>query len=133
MKVVWIPRRHRSLVYKLLILIPVAWLTIAFLYYNGRVDGVAGNALPNALQQHQNLIQPSESDENAAVSGATNAKIIDRYLPLYFGIWGFVYVFLKPLSIIHKCNLVWWTEEGQTFVAVGWGGNGAAAVATTAA
>ena len=35
MKVVWIPRRHRSLVYKLLILIPVAWLTIAFLFYNG--------------------------------------------------------------------------------------------------
>ena len=35
MKVVWIPRRHRSLVYKLLILIPVAWLTIAFLLYNG--------------------------------------------------------------------------------------------------
>eukprot|EP00093_Oithona_nana_P000044 00044.XXX_1633_337_1 [CDS] Oithona nana genome sequencing. len=68
MKVVWIPRRHRSLVYKLLILIPVAWLTIAFLYYNGRADGVAGNALPNALQQHQNPIQPSESDENAAVS-----------------------------------------------------------------
>ena len=77
MKVVWIPRRHRSLVYKLLILIPVAWLTIAFLYYNGRADGVAGNALPNALQQHQNQLQPSESDE--AASGATNAKIIDRY------------------------------------------------------
>jgi len=57
----------------------VAWLTIAFLYYNGRADGVAGNALPNALQQHQNQLQPSESDENAAVSGATNAKIIDRW------------------------------------------------------
>lgn len=71
MKVVWIPRRHRSLVYKLLILIPVAWLTIAFLYYNGRADG---NNLPNALpQNHQ---QPSESEESA--SGTTNAKIIDR-------------------------------------------------------
>ena len=66
MKVVWIPRRHRSLVYKLLILIPVAWLTIAFLYYNGRADG---NALPNALQQHQ-----SSEDETAT----TNAKIEDR-------------------------------------------------------
>ena len=81
MKVVWIPRRHRSLVYKLLILIPVAWLTIAFLYYNGRADGVAGNALPNALQQHQNQLQPSESESEAA-SGATNAKIIDRYFTL---------------------------------------------------
>ena len=72
MKVVWIPRRHRSLVYKLLILIPVAWLTIAFLYYNG-----SNNQNAVALQQHQNpQQQPSESEE--VVSGTTNAKIIDR-------------------------------------------------------
>ena len=68
MKVSWIPRRHRSLVYKLLILIPIAWLTIAFLYYNGKEGG---NALPNALQQHQ-----SSEDEATAT---TNAKIEDRY------------------------------------------------------
>ncbi|XP_059086114.1 putative polypeptide N-acetylgalactosaminyltransferase 9 isoform X1 [Tigriopus californicus] len=31
-----IPRRHRSLIYKLLILIPVVWLTVAFLLYSDR-------------------------------------------------------------------------------------------------
>lgn len=31
-----IPRRHRSLIYKLLVIIPVAWLTIALLMYNDR-------------------------------------------------------------------------------------------------
>ena len=52
MKVVWIPRRHRSLVYKLLILIPAAWLTIAFLMYNGNNNALnnaaAGAVLPDA-------------------------------------------------------------------------------------
>lgn len=47
----WIPRRHRSLVYKLLILIPVAWLTIAFLMYNGNTNALnnaAAAVLPDA-------------------------------------------------------------------------------------
>ena len=38
----FIPRRYRSLVYKLLILIPVVWLTIAFLVYSDRGGGAAG-------------------------------------------------------------------------------------------
>ena len=38
---VWIPRRHRTLVYKLLVLIPVAWITIAFLLYNGNSTPLA--------------------------------------------------------------------------------------------
>ena len=38
----FIPRRYRSLVYKLLILIPVVWLTIAFLVYSDRGGGAGG-------------------------------------------------------------------------------------------
>ena len=41
---VWLPRRHRTLVYKLLVLIPVAWLTIAFLLYNGNNSHIAPHA-----------------------------------------------------------------------------------------
>lgn len=45
----WIPRRHRSLIYKLFILIPVAWITIAFLMYNGN-----NATLNNSQQQAEN-------------------------------------------------------------------------------
>ena len=55
MKMVWIPRRHRTLVYKLLVLIPVAWLTIAFLLYNGNNTHLAANTEPrHELSENSN-------------------------------------------------------------------------------
>lgn len=49
----WIPRRHRSTVYKLLILIPVAWLTIAFLLYNG--NNINNEQHPSA-EEHEEMV-----------------------------------------------------------------------------
>ncbi len=73
-----IPRRHRSLICKLLVLIPVAWLTIAFLLYSdhhgevpdggggipvgggGSASG-SGSGEARPLQQQQ---QPPSSDRH---------------------------------------------------------------------
>ncbi len=43
-----IPRRHRSLFYKLLLLIPVLWITVAFLMYNEKWQKETNN---NSLQE----------------------------------------------------------------------------------
>lgn len=70
---VWIPRRHRSLLYKLLILIPVAWLTIAFLMYNGN------NTALNSDSNEHIVIAPVQASANAAPQAVplpTAAKII---------------------------------------------------------
>ena len=53
MIMVWIPRRHRTLVYKLLVLIPVAWITIAFLLYNGNSTPLA--ATGNNYMPYENM------------------------------------------------------------------------------
>lgn len=59
---VWIPRRHRTLVYKLLVLIPVAWITIAFLLYNGNSTPLAATELAHHEQQQQ---QPGAQADNS--------------------------------------------------------------------
>lgn len=41
------PRRHRSLIYKLLIFIPALWLTISFLLYTDHVGSGRGNSAEN--------------------------------------------------------------------------------------
>ena len=61
---VWIPRRHRTLVYKLLVLIPVAWITIAFLLYNGNsTQTLAATELARHEQQQQQ--QPGAQADNS--------------------------------------------------------------------
>ena len=62
MIMVWIPRRHRTLVYKLLVLIPVAWITIAFLLYNGNSTPLAATELARHEQQQQ---QPGAQADNS--------------------------------------------------------------------
>ena len=62
MIMVWIPRRHRTLVYKLLVLIPVAWITIAFLLYNGNSTPLAATELAHHEQQQQ---QPGAQVDNS--------------------------------------------------------------------
>ncbi len=44
-----IPRRHRSLVYKLLVLVPLLWLTVALIMYND--SGGAGKSNSSLQQQ----------------------------------------------------------------------------------
>jgi polypeptide N-acetylgalactosaminyltransferase len=57
----WIPRRHRSLVYKLLVLIPVAWLTIAFLLYNGKENALVN---VNNNNNNNNIINNNNNNNN---------------------------------------------------------------------
>ena len=65
-----IPRRHRSLICKLLVIIPVAWLTIAFLLYsdhhNSENGGQAAQGQPLASND---LGQPGGS----GLGGAANS------------------------------------------------------------
>ena len=71
----WIPRRHRSLVYKLLILIPAAWLTIAFLMYNGN-NNALNNAAAGAVLPDAAAVAASGSGPSAgANSGAAAADM----------------------------------------------------------
>ena len=67
---VWIPRRHRTLVYKLLVLIPVAWITIAFLLYNGNSTPLAATELARHEQQQQPGAQADNSNEEIVIPPA---------------------------------------------------------------
>ena len=69
---VWIPRRHRTLVYKLLVLIPVAWITIAFLLYNGNSTPLAATELARHEQQQQQQpgVQADNSNEEIVIPPA---------------------------------------------------------------
>ena len=49
-----VPRRHRSLIYKLLILIPILWLTLAFVMLNDKNHGAQINM---ADKGHENDAQ----------------------------------------------------------------------------
>lgn len=43
-----IPRRHRGLIYKALIFIPILWITLALMMYSDRGGSSAGNSGPGA-------------------------------------------------------------------------------------
>ena len=80
-KMVWIPRRHRSLVYKLLVLIPVAWITIAFLLYNGNSEQPQSQQLvqiQNEQPPNKEDIVDNISEASAAVTHLDNNKLADR-------------------------------------------------------
>ena len=78
----WIPRRHRSLVYKLLILIPVAWLTIAFLMYNGNTNAL-NNAAAAVLPDAAAVVQAgnSASGNGGSATGANAAVVAGDNMP----------------------------------------------------
>ena len=80
----WIPRRHRSLVYKLLILIPVAWLTIAFLMYNGNTNALnnaAAAVLPDAAAVVQAGNSASGTGNGGSATGANAAVAAGDNMP----------------------------------------------------
>lgn len=70
----WIPRRHRSLVYKLLILIPVAWLTIAFLMYNGNTNAL-NNAAAAVLPDAAAVVAGNSASGNGGSATGANAAV----------------------------------------------------------
>jgi len=79
----WIPRRHRSLVYKLLILIPVAWLTIAFLMYNGNTNAL-NNAAAAVLPDAAAVVagnSASGSGNGGSATGANAAVAVGDNMP----------------------------------------------------
>lgn len=75
-----IPRRHRSLVYKLLILIPVVWLTVAFLLYSDRGGAGDYHEEPASLRGGRRDLNAHLSGSGARGSGSGGRNIND--LPL---------------------------------------------------
>ncbi len=75
-----IPRRHRSLVYKVLITVPLIWLTVAFVMYNSnhnREAAEAVEALPLVEANNNNVLELKRTEARKRTFENDNADNVE--------------------------------------------------------